>query len=115
MFPISVTGRLVVLREFQPEDVAAVYAVVGDDRVTRWLSFDSRDVAAAATMVEGAMQRARQQPRTEYYLAIATPPSSALVGFVRLALDGMKAGKLGYAIAADQWRRGFASPKLLVI
>lgn len=29
-----------------------------------------------------------------------------MIGFVRLGLDGVQAAKLGYAIRADQWRKG---------
>jgi ribosomal-protein-alanine N-acetyltransferase len=44
-----VLGRkLVVLREFRAEDVDDAMAVVGDDRITEFLSFDSRNPEQAA-------------------------------------------------------------------
>ena len=54
-------------------------AIVGDDRVTHWLYFDSRDMAAAQAMVDGAAERAQHEPRTEYYLAVTA--DDELVGF----------------------------------
>jgi RimJ/RimL family protein N-acetyltransferase len=107
-YPITLAGDAVTLRDFRDDDVAAVLAVAGDDRVTRWLSFDSRDKAGAAAMVHDAIARAHLQPRPEYYLAV-TVAGDELVGFARLALDGVKAGKLGYAIHADHWGHGYAS------
>jgi [ribosomal protein S5]-alanine N-acetyltransferase len=108
MYPVTLTGRAVTLREFRSDDAAASLAIVGDDQVTHWLSFDSRDLAAAQAMIDGAAQRAQQEPRTEYYLAV-TADDDELVGFVRLAFAGVKAAKLGYAIRADRWGKGYAT------
>jgi [ribosomal protein S5]-alanine N-acetyltransferase len=109
MCPITLAGRVVTLRDFRPDDAAAALKIVGDDQVTRWLSFDSRDLDGAATMIHAAVERARQEPRTEFYLAVTLPADDELIGFARLALDGVRAGKLGYAIRADQWGHGYAT------
>src|SRR4051812_24421836 len=37
--PIRLVGKRVVLREFTREDVDDVLAIIGDDKVTAWLSF----------------------------------------------------------------------------
>jgi ribosomal-protein-alanine N-acetyltransferase len=108
MYPVTLTGRVVTLREFRVDDAADALAVVGDDEVTRWLSFDSRDLPGATDMLKGAIERAQLEPRTEYYLAV-TLADDNLIGFARLGLDGVQAGKLGYAIRADQWGHGYAT------
>jgi [ribosomal protein S5]-alanine N-acetyltransferase len=82
-------------------------AVVGDDRVTESLSFDTCSREQATEMLNGILGWAKQEPRTEYYLAVAIADDD-LVGFVRLELSGVQAGKLGFATAADYWRRGYA-------
>jgi [ribosomal protein S5]-alanine N-acetyltransferase len=107
-YPLRIPGRQIVLRDFRREDVDAALAVVGDDQVTRWLSFDTRNRAQTSTMIGGAIERAQSDPRTEFYLAV-TLPNDTLIGFARLGLDGVQAGKLGYAIRADQWGRGYAT------
>lgn len=103
-------GQLVVLREFRPDDIDDVLALIADERVTRWLSFDSRGRADAEAMLTGVAQRRQVAPRTEYYLAV-TPAGGddRCVGFVRLAFDGVSAAKLGYAVAFDSWGRGYAT------
>lgn len=108
MYPVTITGRAVTLREFRSDDAAASLSIVGDDQVTRWLSFDSRDLVAAEAMIAGAVKRAQDEPRTEYYLAVTTSDDD-LVGFARLGLSGVKAAKLGYAIRADSWGKGYAA------
>lgn len=108
MYPVSLTGRAVTLREFRKDDAADALAVMGDDTVTRWLSFDSRDLAGTTELINAAIERARQVPRTEYYLAV-TLADDRLIGFVRLGFNGVQAAKLGYAISADQWGHGYAT------
>ena len=107
MHPVKVVGSRITLREFDRNDVDASLRLVGDDRVTRWLSFDSRSREQAAKMIEGVVERAEQKPRTEYYLAGVLDDDS-LVGFARLGLAGVRAAKLGYAVSADHWGRGYA-------
>ncbi|RKR89949.1 RimJ/RimL family protein N-acetyltransferase [Micromonospora pisi] len=108
MYPVTLTGQVVKLREFRPDDVADALAINGDDRVTRWLSYDSRDEATTAAMISGAIERAQLTPRTEYFLAVADR-DDRMIGFARLGLTGHQAAKLGYAINADHWGHGYAT------
>jgi len=108
-YPVRLEGAHIILREFRADDAADSMAIVGDDAVTHWLSFDTRTLNQARDMLAGAIERARQIPRTEYYLAVALPSSDRLIGFARLGLDGVKAAKLGFAIRVDQWGHGYAT------
>ncbi|MGH3693575.1 MAG: GNAT family N-acetyltransferase [Pseudonocardiaceae bacterium] len=58
-------------------------------------------------MLNGIIDHAKHEPRTEYYLAVTTA-EDGLVGLARLELSGVQAAKGGGAIAADYWRRGYA-------
>jgi [ribosomal protein S5]-alanine N-acetyltransferase len=107
VYPVKLVGPRVTLREFHRDDVDASLALVGDDRVTQWLSFDSRSREQAEQMIEGIVERAQLEPRSEYYLA-AVLDDNTLIGFARLGLTGVNAAKLGYAIAADYWGCGYA-------
>lgn len=109
MYPIHRPSGSVILREFRPDDAAAVAALVGDDRVVRWLSFDPRSRAESNAMLRGIRARAQTTPRSEFYLAVALPDEDTLIGFARLALTGVRAAKLGYAIVADHWGRGYGT------
>ncbi len=107
MYPVKLVGPRVTLREFRRDDVDQALALVADDRVTRWLSFDSRTHQQAESMIEGVIERAQQQLRAEYYLA-AVRDDDSIIGFARLGLNGVQAAKLGYAIGADFWGHGYA-------
>lgn len=105
---VRLTGDKVRLREFDLDDLDDTDAILGDDRVTRWLSFDSRTREQQAEVLTGAIERAKHTLRTEYYLAVTTHTDDRLIGFVRLGIGGVQAAKLGAAIAAAHWGHGYA-------
>jgi len=106
---LPLQGHRVHLRDFTPDDVQDAAAIVGDVRVTHWLSFEPRDHASTGAMLDAAIQAAAREPRTEYYLAVTLPATDKVIGFARLALTGVRAAKLGYAIHADHWGHGYAT------
>ena len=67
---MKLAGSRIILRDFRMDDADAAAGIIGDDRVTYWLSFDSRDRQAAVAMMARALYQARRSPRSEYYLAI---------------------------------------------
>jgi ribosomal-protein-alanine N-acetyltransferase len=105
---VTLAGDRVRLREFRIDDLDDVDAILGDNRVTHWLSFDPRTREQQAEVLTGAIERAQQTPRTEYYLAVTTHTDDRLIGFVRLGLGGVQAAKLGFAVAAAHWGHGYA-------
>src|SRR5215470_7506843 len=105
---VELTGTRVRLREFKEGDLDSSMRIVGDDRVTNWLSFDSINRDQQAQRLADIRERAGHTPRTEYYLAVATLADDELIGFGRLGLGGVKAAKLGGAIAAEHWSHGYA-------
>ncbi len=66
MYPVQLSGSQIFLREFSTDDLDEVMAVVGDDRVTESLSFDTRSRKEATEMLNGILSRARLEPRSEY-------------------------------------------------
>ncbi|MGF1646528.1 MAG: GNAT family N-acetyltransferase [Kineosporiaceae bacterium] len=98
------------LRDFHPTDVDGLLSIVGDERVARWLSFDTRNREQTERMILGARVAAGTQPRTEFYVGVSSPEDdSDLIGLARLALAGVRAAKLGFAVRYDQHGRGVAS------
>jgi RimJ/RimL family protein N-acetyltransferase len=105
----DIIGQRIRLREFNIDDLDDSLAVVADDRVTRWLSFDSLTREQQSERLKGIIHRAQETPRTEYYLAVTPTDSHQLVGFARLGLAGARAAKLGYAIAYEHQGKGYAT------
>jgi RimJ/RimL family protein N-acetyltransferase len=103
------TGKATRLREFRQDDLDDYLAIVGDDRVTTWMSFDSRDREGAQKALTAILERAQQEERPDYLLAVTRLDDDRLIGFARLGPTGVRAAHLGYAIAADHWGRGYAT------
>lgn len=98
-----------MLRDFERGDTDDVHAIVGDDRVTYWLSFATRGRDEAQSMLEGILERQLDIPRGEFYLAITESAApEVIIGFVRLGLMGIKAADLGYALRPEWQGRGIA-------
>jgi ribosomal-protein-alanine N-acetyltransferase len=107
---IRLIGERTQLRELRPSDGPDLFAIVGDDRVTQFMSFDSRSGEQAQASIDGAIERAKNDPRLEYYFAITRAGDDRLIGTCRLGLAGAHgAAKLGYSIAAEHWGNGYAT------
>lgn len=107
---IRLIGERTQLRELRSSDGPDLLTIVGDDRVTQFMSFDSRSADQAQASIDGAIERAKNDPRLEFYLAITRAGDDRLIGTCRLALAGAHgAAKLGYSIAAEHWGNGYAT------
>jgi ribosomal-protein-alanine N-acetyltransferase len=109
MYPIEIAGPRLALRDFQDGDLDASMAIVGDPEVTVFLSFDTRNRDEQAERLKADIERAKAQPRPDYYLAAVEKDTGVMVGFARLGLDRPRTGELGYAIRHDRWGRGYAT------
>lgn len=116
MYPVTVPGERLVLREFTEADTDAVLAIYGDPVVTEHLSFEPRTRAQVATTIQTVTEAARATPRTEYSLAAALISADEAVGFARLAIDtghpGQSSAQLGFALRRDLWGQGLGSEML---
>lgn len=108
-------GALTTLREFRTTDLDDYLAIAGDDRVTTWMAFDSYDRAKAEQNLSGIIARSARDDRPDYMLAVTRPDEDRVIGFARIAPSGPWAAKLGYAIGADHWGRGYATDAARVL
>ena len=106
--PVELYTDRLTLREFTCDDVSGVHALLGDNRVTTWLSFDSRTPDQTDAMMAGILDRQHAEPRMEYYLAVVERDRhDDIVGFARLGLGGVNAADLGYAIRPERQGYGY--------
>jgi RimJ/RimL family protein N-acetyltransferase len=102
-------GDLTTLREFRTSDLDDYLAIAGDDRVTAWMAFDSYDRTKAAEVLAGIIERSSREDRPDHMLAVTRQDDDHVIGFARIAPSGSSGAKLGYAINADEWGRGYAT------
>jgi len=108
-YPLAIEGQRVGLRDFTPDDLDSTMAIVGDPRVTAYLSFDKKDRQEQERLLAAQVDGAKASPRTEYYLAVTESKTGQVVGFARLGVGAHASAKLGYAIRWQDWGKGFAT------
>lgn len=102
------TPRL-LLRELETDDLDVLAALLGDPRVMR---FWPRPLTRGEAAEWIARQRQRYaQDGFGYWLALERESGRAIgqAGLMECPLDGRVELGLGYIIAREQWRRGFAT------
>lgn len=109
VYPVTIEGQRVRLRDFQDGDLDDCMTIVGDPQVTWYLSFDTREREQQAALLTADIARAQTHPRPDYYLAAIEKATDAMIGFVRLGLDRPRTAELGYAIRHDRWGAGYAT------
>src|SRR6266545_1368319 len=108
-YPLTIHGDRITLRDFTPDDLGESMEIVGDSRVTDFLSFDAKTLAEQTQLLGAQIEGAQRTPRTEYYLAIERIQRRSVIGFARLGIGAHRSAKLGYAIRWDAWGHGFAT------
>jgi RimJ/RimL family protein N-acetyltransferase len=108
------TERL-ILREFIPPDLDAVYAYSCDPRVTRYLFFGPRDQQGTAEYLEGLLQSQLEVPRTRFELGVQETASGMLIGACDLSLIERHVADLGYMLGPTHWGKGYATEIALAL
>ncbi|GAV43953.1 GNAT family N-acetyltransferase [Streptomyces acidiscabies] len=105
MYPVLRRGEHLELRELQPTDTDAVFAIYGSELATAHLSFEPR----TRNEVRDLLSRARTSARTEYVLAITD--ATTLIGVGRLATDPHqpRAATLGFTLNPTSWGTGLGT------
>lgn len=114
-YPIALTGMGLHLREWRPDDLADLVALLDDPDVARWTPMPS-----PFNLDEGEAYLARaKQLRTtgqRIQLAITLDGGTPLGEVLLFGLDvGLREAELGYLVGAAHRRRGLASRALSLL
>jgi [ribosomal protein S5]-alanine N-acetyltransferase len=103
------TSRLKI-REFCAEDFDALYAIDSDPRVCR---YETAVLTAEEVRyrLEGALEWARETPRTIYKLALTIPPEKRVCGrlTLKVSLPAIREWEIGWTLHPVVWGKGYAS------
>lgn len=98
------------LRALEPRDADAIYVLLSDDRVIRYMLFPRFDHARARTFVERYPTAAPTGSPQQVVFGIAAEGESALAGLCGLVLDaGSRQGELWYLLQPALWGRGIVT------
>ncbi|GGK96097.1 GNAT family N-acetyltransferase [Mangrovihabitans endophyticus] len=114
-FPISLAGEGIMLREWRPDDLDDLVALLDDPDIARWTPMPSPfDVEEGIAYLKRAHQSRLTGRRIQ--LAITTDGRQPLGEVLLFGADaGMKEAELGYLVGARYRRRGLACAALSVL
>lgn len=116
MFPVRIETPRLVLREFDPGDVAGVLTWVSDENVlrfTRCFPQSESDVQRGLALLRA--QR-REMPRVRYEFAVTLADTEELVGWVPFLLEAdLRSAEIGWMFAQAFWGRGYATEAVCAV
>ncbi|MCX4761932.1 GNAT family N-acetyltransferase [Streptomyces sp. NBC_01275] len=109
MYPVKRSSPRLTLRELTADDVAAVFAIYGNEEATEHLSFEPRTRDQVGEIIARSVASAAAVPRSEYALMVIERESDDAVGFGRIAMDPhqQRGATFGFALRPDAWGVGY--------
>ena len=115
--PMRIATDQLVLREFVTEDWPAVLAFQRDPRYLRFSPWADRTGAEVRDFVQMFVDQQAERPRRKFQLAITLPDGGRLIGNcgIRRKPDSDWEADIGYELAPEHWRRGYATEAALAL
>src|SRR5262245_18169288 len=107
---MELKGARTILREFVPQDVAALHGIHSDPRVLRYYAPAVGTLEHTQMLVALFITWANENPRQNFQLAIIDPTTYRLLGSCRVRTKGCPTGEaeFGIGIAPERWGTGIA-------
>jgi RimJ/RimL family protein N-acetyltransferase len=107
--PLSLLTPRLELRDFRPDDFAAVHAYASDPLVTRFTSFGPNTEEQTRAYLGIMTTEIAARPRQNYNLAVVDRESGVLFGGCGLLARGERLYEIGYVLNRNWWGRGHAT------
>lgn len=109
MLPLR--SERLLLRDIREDDWPALHAVESRPEVARYQSFAPRTEEESLAYVRGAVEAAKEHPRTTYDLALVHPPADRPLGRFGLGLTDRSRtdAMIWYTLHPDAWGHGYAT------
>lgn len=104
------TDRL-LLREFTPNDLEAIYAYESDPVVVKYVCYGPSSKNQCEQELAFHIAQQSMQPRVYYHLALILHRQNRLIGWcgLKIANPTNREAELGYALHCNYWGQGYAT------
>ncbi|XEC94763.1 GNAT family N-acetyltransferase [Paenibacillus tarimensis] len=102
------TKRLII-REFSPEDAAAVHVYASDPEVTKHMIWGPNTEEETGAFINRVIGMQKQKPRLDHEFAVVLKQDGTLIGGCGIYVSEPLQGEIGYCINPRYWRKGYAS------
>jgi RimJ/RimL family protein N-acetyltransferase len=98
-----------LLREFVPDDFAAVHAFASDPVVVLHTDWGPNDPDDTRAFLTEAITDAAAEPRSRFALGVVRRATGSLVGSAELRVTADRRGEIGYVLSRAEWGHGFGT------
>lgn len=109
-----IEAERLILRDLAPEDWPAIYALLTDEEVMRWMHFGKWNDVRRREWFEWCLANDREDVRDVYNWAVVDRSTQALVGWLGIGGPPDHRG-CGYALRKDVRGRGFMTEALTAV
>lgn len=108
---MQLTTERLILREFTPGDVPAVFAYQRDESYLRYYPWTKRTEADVREFVQRFLDWQNEEPRRRFQFAVTLPDSGGIIGSIgiRRKPDNDHEAEIGYELAPEHWGHGYAT------
>jgi RimJ/RimL family protein N-acetyltransferase len=107
--PLPLLTPRLELRNFVPNDFAAIHAYASDPLVTLYTAFGPNTEEQTRAFLDRALAETSEEPRQNHSLAAVDRESGALLAGCGLVGRGERTHEIGYVLNRAWWGRGFAT------
>lgn len=111
MYPVTLRGSRIMLREFAEGDGPAIHRYAGDPETVRYMLWGPNTPEETEEFLLQRLEQARRPDRTEFELAVVRLDTGELIGGAGLRVESWeyRRADIGYILRRDQWGRGYAT------
>lgn len=102
---------LVTLRELDESDWPALQQCLGDAETVRYTEFQPFTEASARWLVQWALEKKREEPRSVFAFGLTVLPDAPIIGIATLTIRDLILGvaDVGVIIGREHWGSGYAT------
>ncbi len=108
-WPLPLATERLRLRNFTDGDLASVHAYASDLEVVRYVVWGPNTEADTRNFITHAKQRALDEQRKEFEMALVLLNNSAVIGAASIHLVNDKEAWIGYCLNRKYWGQGYAT------
>jgi ribosomal-protein-alanine N-acetyltransferase len=99
------------IREFEPTDEADIHEYASDPEVCRFMEWGPNTHEETRTFLARKLERMKNEPRTEFELAVVLMAERKVIGGVGIRIKSTKhrEGDIGYVLGRRYWNRGIVT------
>jgi RimJ/RimL family protein N-acetyltransferase len=110
MFPVSLHGPRLTLREFRDTDAAAIFSYASNPAVAQHVPWRTHaDLTDSVDFLQDVLAKAYASPRVTYALAVTIADQLIGTGRINIVNAQYRRGDVGYVLHPDWWSKGFGT------